>query len=110
MAQSGYTPIVIYHSPDTGVAPAAENLADGELAINTADGLLYYKNTTADVVSTIGSGATGGGTDQVFVENSKVVTTTYAIPSTKNAESVGPITINSGVTVTVSSSSRWVIL
>lgn len=58
----------------------------------------------------IGGGATGGGGDQVFVENSRIVTTNYTIPSTKSAESVGEITINSGVTVTVSSTSRWVIL
>jgi len=58
----------------------------------------------------LGGGATGGGGDTVFVENSRVVTTNYTIPATKSAESVGEITINSGVTVTVSSTSRWVIL
>jgi hypothetical protein len=58
----------------------------------------------------IGSGATGGGNDQIFVENGQTVTATYAIPIGKNASSVGPITINSGVSVTVPSASRWVIL
>jgi len=58
----------------------------------------------------IGGGATGNGGDQVFVENSKTVTASYQIPSTKCASSVGPITINSGVSVTVSSGSRWVVL
>lgn len=58
----------------------------------------------------IGSGATGGGNDQIFVENSQIVTTTYAIPVGKNAMSTGPITINSGVSVTIPSASRWVIL
>jgi hypothetical protein len=60
--------------------------------------------------SGIGGGATGGGTDQIFVENGQTVTTSYVIPVGKNASSVGPITINSGVTVTVLSDSRWVIL
>jgi hypothetical protein len=58
----------------------------------------------------IGGGATGGGNDQVFVENSQTVTSTYSIPSGKSAMSTGPITINSGVVVTVPSGSRWVVL
>ena len=55
-------------------------------------------------------GATGGGTDAIFYLNGQTVTTTYAIPSGQNASCVGPITINSGQTVTVPSGSRWVIL
>jgi hypothetical protein len=58
----------------------------------------------------IGGGATGNGGDQVFVENGQTVTSSYQIPATKNASSVSPITINSGVSVTVPSASRWVIL
>jgi hypothetical protein len=58
----------------------------------------------------IGGGATGGGNDQIFVENGQTVTATYAIPVGKNAMSTGPITINSGATVTIPSNSRWVIL
>jgi len=60
--------------------------------------------------SQIGGGATGGGNDQVFVENTVVVTTSYSLPLGKNASSVGPITINSGQTVTIPSDQRWVIL
>jgi hypothetical protein len=60
--------------------------------------------------SDIGGGATGGGNDQIFVENGQTVTATYTIPTGKNASSVGPITLASGVTVTVPSASRWVIL
>lgn len=58
----------------------------------------------------IGGGATGGGGDQIFVENSQTVTATYSIPVGKNASTVSPITINGGVTVTVPSGSRWVVL
>ena len=58
----------------------------------------------------IGGGATGGGSDTVFIQNSKTVTTNYTIPSTQNAMCTGTITINSGVTVTVPTGSRWVIL
>ena len=58
----------------------------------------------------VGGGATGGGSDEVFIQNSQTVTTNYTIPATKNALSTGPITINSGVTVTVSSGARYVVI
>lgn len=58
----------------------------------------------------LGGGATGGGGDEVFVENSTVVTTNYTLPTGKNASSVGPITINSGITLTIPSGQRWVVL
>lgn len=58
----------------------------------------------------LGGGATGGGTDQVFYENDQVVTTSYSITAGKNAMSTGDVTINTGVTVTVPTGSRWVII
>jgi hypothetical protein len=58
----------------------------------------------------IGGGATGGGSDQVFNLNDQVVTTDYTIASTKNASSAGPIEINTGVTVTISTGANWVIV
>jgi hypothetical protein len=58
----------------------------------------------------LGGGATGGGGDEVFVENGVTVTTNYTLSTGKNAESVGPITVNSGATVTIPSDQRWVIL
>jgi hypothetical protein len=58
----------------------------------------------------VGGGATGAGGDQVFVENGVTVTTNYTLSTNKNAMSVGPITINSGISVTVPSGQRWVIL
>lgn len=45
-----------------------------------------------------------------IVVNSKTIATTYAIPSGSNAMSAGPVTVSSGVTVTVPTGSRWVVL
>lgn len=56
------------------------------------------------------AGATGGGNNQIFFENDLAVTVSYTIPATKNAMTAGPITINSGVTVTVQSTSTWTIV
>mgnify|MGYP007100071463 CR=1 FL=1 len=64
----------------------------------------------ATLWGTIGGGATGGGGDQVFVENGVTVTTNYTLTTNKNAMSVGPITVDSGVEVTIPAGQRWVVL
>jgi len=57
----------------------------------------------------ISAGATGGGSDEVFVETGQTVTTSYTLSSNKNAVTVSP-SINSGVTITVPSGATLVIL
>ena len=109
MAQSGYTPIISYNSTTPGAIPSAGNMSVGELAVNVADKIIYVKNASSAVVA-LGGGATGGGGDQVFVENKLIVTTNYTFPTGFSAMSVGPITVNSGVAVTIPSGYRWVIL
>ena len=67
-----------------------------------------YKNTGWGEIGG-GAGATGGGTDEVFVETDQNVTTNYTLTSNKHAHTVSP-TINSGVTITVPSGAILVIL
>jgi hypothetical protein len=50
----------------------------------------------------------GGGTP--ITENTQTISTSYTITTGSSAMSTGPITISSGVTVTIPSGSRWVIL
>jgi hypothetical protein len=45
MAQTNYTPIQLYYSTTASNVPLAANLAAGELALNIADGKLYYNDT-----------------------------------------------------------------
>ena len=52
-------------------------------------------------------GAQAGG---VIYENNQSVTANYTISTNKNGFSVGPITVNSGVSITVPSGSVWVII
>ena len=80
-------------------------------------GMVRYNSTIsqfegyyASAWSSLGGGATGGGADQVFVLNDQLVTADYTIPTGKNASSAGPITINTGITVTISTDSTWVIV
>ena len=56
MAQTGFTPISNYYSATAAAVPTAGNLIAGELAINTADGKLFYKDS-AGVVQTMASKA-----------------------------------------------------
>lgn len=49
MAQTGFTPIQLYRTATAAAAPTAGNLADGELAINTQDEKLYFKNAAGTV-------------------------------------------------------------
>ena len=67
-----------------------------------------YKNTGWGEIGG-GAGATGGGTDEVFVETDQNVTTNYTLTANKHAHTVSP-TINSGVTITVPSGAILVIL
>ena len=90
----------------TGQRPAVP--VDGEMRYNTTTS--QFEGYQGGAWGQLGGGATGGGPDEVFVENSRIVTTNYTLSTNKSAESVGPITINSGVTVTIPSAERWVIL
>lgn len=58
----------------------------------------------------VGGGATGGGTDAAFMENDQAITTNYTLTANKNAISAGPISINTGVTVTVPTGATWTIV
>lgn len=76
------------------------------LAVTT----LVFSDTTTMTTAVVPAGAVGGGTDKLFWQNDTVMTADYTITSTKNAGTFGPVTINSGVTVTIPSGSVWSIV
>lgn len=201
MSQAGFTPIQSYYSTTPGGVPTTANLAAGELAVNIADGKLFYKNSAGTAVRAIEqdsqstyltsvagtntitaslapaltaykagqvfrfvaaatntgavtlnvnglgakavtksgssplevgdiaagaaiqvtydgtqfqlvSGAGGGGAKAggVFYENSTTLTSNYTLTTGKNAMMAGPLTVNSGVVLTIPSGQRLVIL
>jgi hypothetical protein len=55
-------------------------------------------------------GAAGANGDRIFWENGQTVTASYTITNGTNAMSAGPISINSGVTVTVGDGEVWTIV
>ena len=200
MAAVNYTPISLYYSSTATNTPSAGNLVLGELAINIADGKLYYKNpsnvvtllavsggaitpitnngvvyingsgqavsgsaltfdgtnvqigatgalrfadtdssnyvafqspgvvsanvtwtlpsadgTSGQALSTNGSGTLSWSNVSSTVANGCIylnnltISSNYTIATSQGAHSVGPITVASGVTLTVSSGSRYVV-
>ena len=83
------------------VLPSADGSADQFLKTDGSGNLSF---------GTLTGGATGGGSDTIFVENSRVMTTNYTLSTGKSASMVGTLTINSGITLTIPSGERLVIL
>jgi hypothetical protein len=65
--------------------------------------------TNVTVAGNLSVGATVNSGSGV-IENSATIAANITITSGSNAMSTGPITVDTGVTVTVSSGSRWVVL
>lgn len=80
----------------------------GMIRFNTDLG--QYEGYNGTAWTSIGGGATGGGADTVFFENGQTVTVNYTLSTGKNAVTAGPVTISSGVTVTVPSGASWVVV
>ena len=103
MAQTGYTPISIYYSSTATNVPTAGNLVAGELALNTNDGKLFYKDSS-NVVQVIGTkgGVGTSSTTQVLYNSSGLVVgsanmtfngTTF---TTANDASISGLTVGKG--------------
>jgi len=80
---------------------ASQNVTIAKLVLPT--GLKFTDGTTQTTAAYMGA-------NNCLFENNMTITANYSITAGRSASSVGPITINSGVTVTVPSGSNWVIL
>jgi hypothetical protein len=100
------TGAAVMNTGTTAQRPASPNT--GMFRYNSTLG--KFEGFTAAGWGSVGGGATGGSTDDIFYENGQTVTANYTITSGKNAMSSGPVTISSGITVTVPSGSNWVVV
>jgi len=77
-----------------------------------AAGMIRYNTTTGlfEGYTDDWGGIGGASANGAIYENAQSITETYTMSTNFNGESVGPITIASGVTVTIPSGSRYVIL
>ena len=86
-------------------AQRPETPATGQLRFNDDSDEFEGYNGTA--WGAIGGGASAGGA--IYVNNT-TADTSYTIEAGSNGFSVGPITVDTGVTITVSSGQRWLVL
>ena len=93
-----------------GISSAGTVIGAGITQLNFvgAGNTFRVDGNTMDI--TISGGARGNGGNNVFFENDITVNADYEITTGKNAMSGGPITIDSGVTVTIPSGSTWTIV
>ena len=100
----------------TTAATGQANMPAGTTAQRTGSpvaGALRFNSTDVSFEGYDGTewGSIGGGAeDGVFYENEQSVSSSYTVAATKNAMTAGPITINDGVTVTIETGGRWVVL
>jgi len=83
------------------------------LASSNSGSLVNFSAGTKDVFVTYPAGRTltgGGGGIGALVVNNTTVTESYTVDTGTNAQSVGPITVASGVSVTVASGQRWLVV
>ena len=90
---------------DTRFINTAGDTMTGPLVLN-ADPTIDLHAATKQYVDSSSGGASNG----IFYENDQIITENYTILSTKNAMSTGPLSIDSGISITVESGARWVIL
>ena len=98
LTTGGYS--VIIASGGGGTSAIVDN---GTVCSLVCDGTNVYIPTNTSV-------PTGGSGNQAFYLNDITITKNYTIPVGKNAGTFGPVTINSGVSVTVPSGSYWSIV
>lgn len=83
------------------------SLSDGSVTTaKIADGAV----TAAKIDSGVSLGGPAVGTDSVIRYNAQTIAEDITVPASSNGFSAGPITINSGYTVTVTSGSYWTVI
>jgi hypothetical protein len=87
--------------------------SDAQRSGSPADGMIRYNtdlNSFEGYVAGSWGGIGGAQAGGAVITNKDVASVNYTIPSGTNGLSVGPVTVASGITITVTSGQRWVIL
>jgi hypothetical protein len=85
----------------------------GQRSGSPVNGMLRY-NSTIEQFEGYADGAWGGISGAqaggAILTNKDTATASYTIAAGENGLSVGPVTVSSGITITVSSGQRWLVL
>ena len=105
--------VVVSKDSATGSAILPAGTTGERTVTGVTNGMLRYNTTIAGFegyVAGAWGGVGGAQANGAIYENAQSVTSSYTLTTSKNGFSVGPITLGSGVVVTVPSGSRWAIL
>ena len=129
--------IITKYSITAGNVPDSSEVSIGELAVNVTDKKLYTKNnsgTVVEIASSTSALATGTADSTTFLRGDRTwssvptpqflgtsavkaisyyaqaIAESLTIPGNYNALSAGPITLNTGYTITIESGSTWTIV
>jgi hypothetical protein len=90
--------------------------APATITTNVTWTLPSVDGSSGQFLSTNGSGTLswatggGGGGSSVILENQRTISSNYTITDGYNGLSVGPVAVSTGVTVTVGTGERWVVM
>jgi hypothetical protein len=105
--------VVVSKDSATGSAILPAGTTGERTVTGVTNGMLRYNTTIAGFegyVAGAWGGVGGAQANGAIYENAQSVTSSYTLTTSKNGFSVGPISLGSGVVVTVPSGSRWAIL
>ena len=105
--------VVVSKDSATGSAILPAGTTGQRTVTGVTNGMLRYNTTIAGFegyVAGAWGGVGGAQANGAIYENAKSISTSYTLTTSKNGFSVGPITLGSGVVVTVPSGSRWCVL
>ena len=104
-ASVGGAALVNDTSTSSNLYPLFASATTGTAAtLNTSNAKLLYKPSTGEFQASELVASNG------IVVNAQTVTADYTLAATNNAMSAGPVTVDSGITVTISSGARWVVI
>ncbi|UOF80242.1 phage-related tail fiber protein [Caudoviricetes sp.] len=106
----------LQYNPSTGVVSLPSLSLTTALSAGNGGTGLTSPGTSGNVLTSNGTSwvsspvASGNVTSYGLWENANTISANYTIGTNNNAVSAGPVTVNSGVTVTIPSGSTWVIV
>lgn len=106
IAPSSSKVYVVFNGSDAKITLKGSATTGVEIGV-AKNAVVAWNGTDFVQTSGAGSGAQAGGAINV---NTTTATESYTFPSGTNGFSVGPVTVANGVTVTVASGQRWVVI
>jgi len=107
MAATNFTPISLYYSTTAAATPSAGNLVAGELALNTVDEKLYFKNSAGTVKLLASNAGSAGSVTSVAQSFTGGIVSVAGSPITTSGTLALTVAGTSGGVPYFSSATTW---